>query len=98
MQCVYHVVKENFFGVGSKKDKDPNLHVTCDNAEGHVINPETDGESCFTSDCIKATETSEEKLLCKEPNHMDIKIQDTVVHPLKTNSVKECVIDDHAWA
>lgn len=63
-----------------------------------MIKPETDGESCFTPDCIKATETSEEKLLCKEPNHMDIKIQDTVVDPLKTNSFKECVIDDHAWA
>lgn len=99
LQCVYHIVKENFFGVGSKKeDKEPNLEVTCDSAEGCVIKPETDGESCVPPDSSKAEETSEEKLNCKEPNHLDIKIQNVVVDPLKTDSIKECVIDDHAWA
>lgn len=99
LQCVYHIVKENFFGVGSKKeDKEPNLEVTCDSAEGCVIKPETDGESCVPPDSSKAEETSEEKLNCKEPNHLDIKIQNVVVDPLKTDSIKECVIDDLAWA
>eukprot|EP00105_Crassostrea_gigas_P020208 XP_011438942.1 PREDICTED: nuclear fragile X mental retardation-interacting protein 1 [Crassostrea gigas] len=99
LQCVYHIVKENFFGVGSKKeDKEPSLEVTCDSAEGCVIKPETDGESCVPPDSSKSEETLEEKLNCKEPNHLDIKIQNVVVDPLKIDSIKECVIDDHAWA
>ncbi|XP_062577878.1 FMR1-interacting protein NUFIP1-like isoform X2 [Saccostrea cucullata] len=105
LQCVYHIVKENFFGVGNPKEGDSQKpKITANDKTDNLLieKSETDGESNVVKNCKAEsfTEISAEGTEVGELVHAQNRLTNSDVVEkldLTRNEDTECIIDDCAW-